>query len=449
MTKRSLVLSLVLSLALVGCSTEIDDLLISDEQKNRMAALYDQANAQLDTDTTKAIQTARQMLESAEIIEYKTGIGDAHHLLGLAYDFQGKYDSSAHHHLIALRQRQELNDEKKKGKSYVNLGILYWHLGLLKEARDCHEAAIAIWEELGNVQSEANAYYNLGLIEQDAKNWSEAAKAYQHSLHLHQKLDNQATVAKLYNNLAIINESKEDQPKDDRKILGYYKKALQIVQSSNDGYAIGWINCNIGRTYNTLNKADSALLFLSKAQDHLDLLPGEKQSLVVVYNSMAEAYQRKKEWKQAIQVLEKAERIENQVTGKFKEVYQDTYQLFQDIYAAQRNTAQVKHYQRKYQAIQSELAYIKEQAEIVQLRTQVQVKDLQNFLSWQRQHYLEGMNSFMKMILVPVCLLLVVVIWLYIKQSKMKRIYETVIMNGMPHFDFDERKKKKTDEKDE
>jgi hypothetical protein len=90
-----------------------------------MEALYDQANAQLDTDTTKAIQTTRQMLESAEMIEYKTGIGDAHHVLGLAYDFQGKYDSSAYHHLIALQERRELNDEKKKGKSYVNLGILY------------------------------------------------------------------------------------------------------------------------------------------------------------------------------------------------------------------------------------------------------------------------------------------------------------------------------------
>jgi hypothetical protein len=64
----------------------------------------------------------------------------------------------------------------------------------------------------------------LGLIEQEAKNWSEAEKVYQRSLHLHQKLGNQATVAKLYNNLAIINESKEDQPKDNRKILGYYEK---------------------------------------------------------------------------------------------------------------------------------------------------------------------------------------------------------------------------------
>jgi tetratricopeptide (TPR) repeat protein len=156
------------------------------------------------------------------------------------------------------------------------------------------------------------------------------------------------------------------------------------VQSSNDGYAIGWLNGSIGITYNSLNKTDSAVFFLSKAQDHLELLPDEKQSLVLVYNNMAEAYQRKKEWSHAIYVLEKAEGIENQVTGKLRKVYLDTYQLFQSVYSRQKNTAQVKHYQRKYQVIQAQLDHIENLAEIVQLRNQVKVKDQQNFLSEQR-----------------------------------------------------------------
>jgi hypothetical protein len=59
MKKRLLVLSLVL----VGCSTEMDDLRVSDEQVSRMAVIYDQANAQLDTEPVKAIQTAKQMLK--------------------------------------------------------------------------------------------------------------------------------------------------------------------------------------------------------------------------------------------------------------------------------------------------------------------------------------------------------------------------------------------------
>ena len=125
--KKSFLLSLLL--LLTGCSAEIDDLRVSDEQVEHMAEVYDQANVQLDTDPAKAIQRAKQMLESAENIHYRTGIGDAHYLLGIGYDLQGKYDSAAYHHLSALQERRELNDEKKIGKSYANLGIVYWELG--------------------------------------------------------------------------------------------------------------------------------------------------------------------------------------------------------------------------------------------------------------------------------------------------------------------------------
>ena len=177
MTQKSLVLCLALSLVLVGCSTKVDDLRISDEQKNRMTELYEQANVQLDTDPAKAIQTAKYMLELAENLEYRTGKGDAHYLLGIGYDLQGKYDSAAYHHITALQERKELGDETKKAKSYVNLGVVYLQLGLIREARDCQETAIVIWDELSNKSSEANAYRNLGLIEQEAKRYDQAEAA--------------------------------------------------------------------------------------------------------------------------------------------------------------------------------------------------------------------------------------------------------------------------------
>jgi tetratricopeptide (TPR) repeat protein len=166
---KKICLYLALYLVLVGCSSELDDLRVSDEQEKRMTVLYTQADKQLDTDPAKGMQTAKRMLELAEVMHYRAGRGDAHYLLGIGYDAQGKYDSAAYHHMIALQERKEMDDDKALGKSYANLGIVYRHLGLLKEARNCQEAAIAIWKKLDNVQSEANAYHNLGLIEQDAR----------------------------------------------------------------------------------------------------------------------------------------------------------------------------------------------------------------------------------------------------------------------------------------
>jgi tetratricopeptide (TPR) repeat protein len=377
-------------------------------------------------------------------------MGDAHYLMGIGYDFQGKYDSAAYHHLIALQERRELNDETKKGKSYVNLGNLYWKLGLIREARDCQETAIAIWERLSNKSSEANAYRNLGLVEQEDKRYDQAEAAYRHSLHLYQRLGNQAQVANLYNDLGAVNELKLDSPNDstanDSTVLAYYQQALRL-SSTDDEQALGWLLGNIGRAYNRLHQPDSGLTFLLNSKTKLESLPLEKlesHTLVNVYNGIADSYIQKADFKKAIETLEKAEGLDKFVTGLFRKEFLDTYQLFQDIYTVQKNTAQVNHYQKKYQGIQSELANIKIVAENVQLRSQVRVKDLQNFLSWKRERALEGMDRFAKTILIPVSLLLFVLLififWRQVKQDRRIRRYQILVMSLLPDFDFDERR---------
>jgi tetratricopeptide (TPR) repeat protein len=435
---------LSLFLLLVGCSTELDDLRVSDEQVNRMQVLYNQADGQLDTDPAKAIQTAKRMLELAERMPYRAGRGDAHHLLGLAYDFKGKYDSAAYHHTKALEERRELDDETKKAKSYVNLGIIYRRLGMLKEARDYQETAIMIWKKLGDVQNEANAYRNLGLVEQEAKRYDQAEAAYKHSLHLHQRLGNQAKVARLYNDLGAVNELKEsgDSTANDSTILAYYQQALRL-SSTGDEYALGWLLGNIGRSYNSLHQPDSGLGFLLQAKTKLENLPLEtqrKHTLIGVYNGIAESYIQKLDFTRALIMLEKAERLDQVVTGSFREEFLDTYQLFQDIYTAQKKPAQVNHYQKKHQGIQAELANIAIVAENVQLKAQVQVKNQENFFLWQTRVEMERMYNLMQIILIPVCLLLIIGGWRHYKQSRMMKIYNTVLINALPGFDFTDTK---------
>jgi len=443
MTKRSLGLSLALYLTSVGCNTELDDLRVSDEQENRMAILYEQADAQLDTEPAKAIQTAKYMLELAENLEYRTGKGDAHYLLGIGYDLQGKYDSAAYHHITALQERRELDDETKKAKSYVNLGVVYLQLGLIREARDCQETAIAIWEKLSNQSSEANAYRNLGLIEQEDKRYDQAESAYRHSLHLYQRLGNQAEVARLYNDLGAVNELKES---NDSTALAYYQQSLRL-SSTDDGYGLGWLLGNIGRSYNRLHQPDSGLTFLLRAQTKLAGVPLETlevHTLVAVYNGIATSYIQKADFTKAIKMLEKAEGLDKFVTGPFRKEFLDTYQLFQSAYSSQKNTTLVRHYQKKYQGIQAQLAHIKTMAEIVQLRNQVQVKNQEKFLLQQRERELEGMYRFMKTILIPVCVLLCLLLiiggWRHVKQNRRIKMYRRVLRAAIPkgHFEIDD-----------
>ena len=76
-----------------------------------------------------------------------------------------------------------------------------------------------------------------------------------------------------------------------------------------------------------------------------------------------------------------------------------------------------------------------------------------------RKLEIEGIDRFAKTILIPVCVLLflslIFIVWRQVKQDRIMRRYQIMIMALLPHFDFDERreeqkrneKKKKKEEK--
>jgi hypothetical protein len=162
-----------------------------------------------------------------------------------------------------------------------------------------------------------------------------------------------------------------------------------------------------------------------------------------VYNAIADSYIQKADWVRAIAVLQKAEGLDRFVVGPFRKEFLDTYQLFQSAYSGQRNSTRVRHYQSHYQVVKAQLDNIENLARIVKLEKQLQVKDQKEFLVWERQRDMQARYNYLKVILIPACLLLIILIWLSIKQSKIIRIYKRVLLHGMPDFDFDERKKLK------
>lgn len=421
-------------LLLIGCNIETDNLRISNEQLNKIQLLYNQADAQLDTDPERASKTAQKLLELTEALHHRAGIGDAHYLLGLAHDFQGKYDTAVYHHLLALNQRKELSDQLGKGKSYANLGIVYRRLGLTKEARECQEVAIFIWEDLANKKSEANAYHNLGLVEQDDRQYNKAEIAYKHSLYLYQQLGNKAKAARLYNDLAAVKELKSN---DYSNSLAYYQQSLRL-SSTDDQYGIGWLEGNIGRMYNKLHQPDSALTFLLRAKTKLENTSREKHTLVAVYNAIAESYTQKSDFPKAIEILEKAETLDKAVTGLFRKELADTYKLFQAVYKSQHNTAQVRHYQNKYQIVQEQLTNIKAQARIVQLESQGKVKDVEIAIAEERHQETIIKYSQTRIGLVVLCSILILLVWVIIVMYKKVRKYRNVALSILPEYGSDE-----------
>ena len=251
-------------------------------------------------------------------------------------------------------------------------------------------------------------------------------------------------------------KERNDSAANDSTVLAYYHQSLRL-SSTNDEYALGWLLINIGRSYNSLHQPDTALSFLFQAKTKLESLPLEtlgSHTLVIAYNAIAESYIQKADFTKALNILEKAEGLDKFVVGPLRREFLDTYQLFQDIYRIQKNFAQVRQYQKQYKIIQDQLANIKAQARIVQLESQVQVKNQEKHLLEMRHLELKGMDRFAKTILIPAFLLLflslIFIVWRQVKQDRRIRRYQIMIMACLPHFDFDERRKgKNKNEEDE
>ncbi len=114
------------------------------------------------TEPDSARQLSHASIDLSEEIEYDRGRADALHILGLLEWTEGDMAQALTYYLDALQVRESINDSLGLGRSFNNIGNVYFQLEEFDTAQAYYQRGLVIRQQLGDVAGLIYSYSNLG-----------------------------------------------------------------------------------------------------------------------------------------------------------------------------------------------------------------------------------------------------------------------------------------------
>lgn len=287
---------------------------------------------------------ARHALEASEKIQYQKGIGRSCMRLGVVMNSYGKVDSAlyffrnAHdirqkigddkgvagacrelsyvframnqqdsafnYCLAALRIQEKLNDPSELGMNYQDLGVLYMDYGNLDEAGNYFIKATEVLKASGDSTYLGHAYNSLGMLYYQQSQFTEATKYFLIALSINEKTGNVIASTQNMTNIAACYVS----GKQYIKAKSYYHSALGYYLENDVNSEITLIYHSLGAIFIEMMQLDSAVYYLNKCI-HLSSVTGDKDIQALAYHSLSETYEKKGDFKNALE----AQRIYSEI----------------------------------------------------------------------------------------------------------------------------------------
>jgi serine phosphatase RsbU (regulator of sigma subunit) len=272
-----------------------------------------------------AIVYANKAQILAKKFDYRKGIADANHNLGVIYRNKGSYLQALQDDLDALKIYQELGDKKGTATMLGNIGVVYMSEGGNNpKALEYDFKALAIYLELGDKIGISRNLGNIGIAYHDMGNDAEALKYAKNSLQLHQEIeDNQGIAINLSSIGALYYKEK-----DLTTSLVYYFKALTKSREIGNKEQIAHNYGDIGSVYILQGKYKQAKAYLDSGLN-LEKKIGEKEDLKSIYASLSAL---------------------DTISGDYKTAFKDfeTFIIYRDSIINDGNTKKIEQAQMNY-----------------------------------------------------------------------------------------------------
>ena len=275
-----------------------------------------------------------------------TGLVFVRNNLAVAMMRRGNYAEALRYYqenLIIAKSRNELENMIL---SYNNMGITYYDWKKYKQALENYHLALDVLKEMGEEERTGPVYNNIGEAYFDMGEHDTALYHFKEALKVNQKFGKNRSILISMTNIGNIQLSNQDY----NKALDVYKEALAISESIPDNVHTAIINIKLGDAYNSMDQYKTA-------KNHL--LVGLNMSLEnELINSVLEAYQG----------LSVNARGLNNAQDVYD--YGNLYINLKDSLFNLTSLNKISELETKYKTVEKE-------KEIVVLKTEQQVKDLE------------------------------------------------------------------------
>lgn len=218
--------------------------------------------------------------------------------------FETNYDSALFYH---TKYSELFRSQKSKfGEGYINYcaGYIALETANYDESKDHLNKSITTFIELKNDTMLAKSYMRLGFIFYTMGDYETSNKTYFNALEIAEKINHSVITSWAYNLIGLNYRSKPNP--DYNKALQYLFKALEIDKKANNyGGNMGMVLLRIGSVYTHMREYEKAEQYLNESMrlaDSLGRMTNKKWTL----EAFAGLYKRKKEYKKAVNILERS-----------------------------------------------------------------------------------------------------------------------------------------------
>ncbi len=307
----------------------------------------------------KALALRQQLGDSLEI-------ASSFNNLGVLYENFGQPDSALFYHKRSLDILKNLSDTLRLARAYFNLAAVLQEFGDYTEARNHLYEARAILEQIGDRDGMAKVYTQLGHIYLELDRYCESLQWYEKALALRQQLGEPQGLAMALSDYAnALDECQSrgtdtlsdvfallERPpaprlvaKEADTVLHYYRQALGILHSLNDGIGKAQIYANMADVYKRLGQYGEALRLLRQAEDIAQQLE-EPLLLIEVYNIQGDVYDRMGQYRLALAYVEKYYRLALETRNQ--KFVQSALKDFSEVYSAMGDYRKAYAYRVRY-----------------------------------------------------------------------------------------------------
>lgn len=263
---------------------------------------------------------AKEALAISEKLQWKKGISDSYHSMGIYYYTLSDYQKTVNYWLRALKLREEIGNKFLIATSVGNIGLIYQKLNNYPKALEYFTRALKTDEEIGNKEGISRHLCNLGVLYSEQKKFARSTEFYLKAFELAEQsgyennscvilnniglnysdegnyvkaleyftkalkrcetVENKSAIAAAYGNIGIAYE----QQKNYIKALNYYQKALEINTEMNriNGRILQY--GNIGSLYTTMGKFKDAEIYLQKSLELADSIDSKDDKKIASFN---------------------------------------------------------------------------------------------------------------------------------------------------------------------
>jgi tetratricopeptide (TPR) repeat protein len=390
-------------------------------------------------------------------------------------------DSVIYYSEKALKLSLRHNYLLGQAESYNARGVGLRDNGQIPEALESYRLGIAIAKKYQFTQVHSGLLLNKGNCDESLGNYVEALEDFLGSIRLKEQLKDSLGIAKCLNNIAQVysRQSKNEQA------LIYFRKSLAMKIALGDSGSIAKTFNNMGVIFNGLNQYDSALKYMNLARDFYTLKGSEGDvarslgNIGWTYDLMGAKDTALSYYLQSLSILRdrgdvyditvtkinigslyletgrlnEAEKFLNEglkdgLEMESKEDIKEAYKYLALLYEKQGRFKEAFRVQQLYQSVSDSILNEEKAAVLAELMVKYESskKDEANKLLMKEneiQSILLERNRYINIGLGILLVLLAVVAWLVVKQSRLKARQEAMLIEQRlfrsqmnPHFIF-------------